>query len=303
MLLAIAAGGGLGLLIAFGVWKANTLIAPKRNDRSVSTTISPTNSPATSGEFTIVLTKKEDFTVLSESPHVISGLSRANVHLIISGEENDVITTTNESGVFNAEIELVGGSNEIRISAYDDNGNEARTNLTVVYSGQFVRDENSAASPFSYLGTVTDITDSIIQIKNISGDIQQIKGASSTSYIDTRNDTTKIMKESDVAIGDYLIAMGYKNGSNVLNASRVLITAGVEETTRTSFFGSITDTEVGEISVKNPASNRSISVTPADNLQITGVNKFSLLKTGDKIITVGEEKNDAMEARTVKVLK
>ena len=49
-------------------------------------------------------------------------------------QEGEEITEADEEGKFEVEISLVGGTNEIQISAYDDQSNEAGKILNIIYS-------------------------------------------------------------------------------------------------------------------------------------------------------------------------
>ncbi len=319
ILFAVVLGGALGLVIAYGIWRANSSLRSKDTSQA-----SP--SPTSFFEdFKIVLAKPDNQAVLTDTPIVVSGITKANAYVIISAEETDEITNASSSGAFSASADLTGGANQIKLFAFDVDGSEADVKTTVIYSSQFViptqtkeastsgdviRDNVTAkiqaatSAPLAYIGVVTDITDSAIQIKNGLGEIQQIStNKDSTVYVKTTNDTTKQVKSTDVAIGDFLIAMGVRQVNDVLSASRILITDPIKETTRRGLFGTVTASPVGKITVKNEKTNDSISVTPADSLQITGVTKFSAVKTGDKIIAVGEFANGTIDARTIQVVK
>jgi len=48
--------------------------------------------------------------------------------------EGETIVTADDQGNFEATALLVGGANEIKVTAYDQQGNRAEALLTVVYS-------------------------------------------------------------------------------------------------------------------------------------------------------------------------
>ncbi len=304
--LAIIAGGGLGLLIAFGIWRANISLKPKGNDNNptaANTKSSPSTSPL-SGDLKVIVASPFNMAILTQSPTLITGITRAKAYVAVTGEDSDDIMVASDSGTFSSNFDLTGGVNQIQIDAFETNGNEAHTNLLVVYSSQFVAlSATEAAAARGYIGTVTDISNSIIQIKTDNGDIQQISGAVNVSYIDTRNDTTKTIKATDVAIGDYLVAMGIKDTNNILQSSRILITDSVKKSTRKAFFGIVTDdSQIGKISVKNPKSGQSVTVTAGTTFQITGATKFSAINKDDKVIVTGQFKDNVIDARTILVV-
>jgi hypothetical protein len=60
-----------------------------------------------------------------------------------------------------------------------------------------------------------------IHVRNLHEDIEQTSVDDKTTYA---NDvTSKEISFSDIAIGDFVVAMGTKNGNQVLSAGRVLV--------------------------------------------------------------------------------
>ena len=83
-------------------------------------------------------------------------------------------------------------------------------------------------TPYFYMGTITDISEDTIQIDELllngsqtGSQIQLIATDDSTTY-------AKILKTSsnidfdEIAIGDFVIAMGFKNGQDVIEAKRIM---------------------------------------------------------------------------------
>lgn len=304
ILMAVVAGSSLGLLIAFGIWKGNSLL----NIRRDNSTSSPhqTATPASTGttqELKIVLIKPQNLDVATNPQIPVSGLTNPNLHIVISGEETDIIQKASESGNFNENIDLAGGANQIVATVFGDDGSSSDTSLIIVYSGQFQPLDNASTSATAYLGTITDITDSTLQIKDDSGDIKQITSDSKTAFVDTRNDSTKQIKQTDLAIGDYLIALGYKGGNNILGSSRIIVADSIKKTARKAFFGKVSNSDPFKLTLTNPKTNEAITVTPNINIQITGAIRFSGINDGDTIIAVGQIKDTTLDARTIQVLK
>ncbi len=117
--------------------------------------------------------------------------------------------------------------------------------------------ESTLNKPKAFLGTITDKTENTLQIKNTKGEIQFISiDADKTKFI-LISKTNKILKFDDIAIGDFVIAMGYiskggtskNNGNTVLEAKRILITEQIIPTTRKIIFGNVTKIEKKIISV------------------------------------------------------
>lgn len=305
---AIIAGGAFGLLIAYGAWKLNSSLKTKKLVNTIS--INKPTSPPTQNPtgFKIVFVKPLPLSVFTNTPTVLAGITSPKSYVVVSGEDTDTITTANDSGSFEANVDLLGGSNQILVSAFNGDQMETVNSVTVVYSSQYQNPTASGSAemkiPQAYVGTVTDISNSIIQIKDETGNIEQIRGADNADYIDSRNNTTKVIKSSDVAIGDYLIAMGIKNTDSILDSSRILVTDPITKPTRRAFIGTVTDDSgYNKFIMKNDKSGETITVTPGIGLHITGHDTFGQIVNGDKLIAVGEFKDGTLTARTIEVVK
>ena len=133
VLLAVIAGAFLGLIIAFGIWRANIAFRPPQNG------ISTTATPPPQSEFGITLAEPEHEDVITQSTVTISGITRPDSRVIISAEEDDYLVFADSSGSFEEEIELIGGVNEIVIFAFGEDGARAEEKLTLVYSSEFLK--------------------------------------------------------------------------------------------------------------------------------------------------------------------
>ena len=127
VLFAILAGLSLGLVIAFGVWRANIALSPKNPDQSEA---SPTPKP----EFAITLASPSDLDVFTENPVTLSGITKANAFVAVSTEEEDYTTQADTKGSFEIEVELIGGVNQIVMTAFDEKGSEVTQKLLLVFS-------------------------------------------------------------------------------------------------------------------------------------------------------------------------
>lgn len=280
---AIFAGITFGIVVGFGVWRINSSLKPNNTQIKPS----PTPGPNTSTELKITLDKPENEDVVTDNSVTVSGLTKALAWVVVSGENGDLILQANNNGTFQQDVDLNPGVNQIKVSAFDKGGNESATQVLVVYSSFFQKntimaspspsnatgesairqkvEEKVAAAlmqPKAFLGTVTDITDSTIQVKSIEGDIKQISATpDSVSVINSTDDSSREVKLTDIAIGDFIVAMGYKGSNNVLIAQRILITDPVKPPQITVNFGKVTDTGVGTITV-TPLKGEAVGVTP-----------------------------------------
>jgi len=133
VLIAIIIGFGLGLVITFGIWTANKALkesAPENTAPVEETKVTPT--PSSSLELVIVSPENN---IISEKEIVeISGQTSSKAIIAITYPEGEKLLEADEDGNFSTEISLIGGDNLIKISAFNDQGDEATKTLTVVYS-------------------------------------------------------------------------------------------------------------------------------------------------------------------------
>ncbi len=252
-------GISLGLVIAFGVWRVNASLKPR--NIFVSSTPRPKTNPS---EFQIVLNGPENNDVVVTSSTTVSGITKPLSWITVSGEDDDYIVQADEEGAFGQDVNLISGVNQIKITAFDNQGNQSINKVLVIYSSAFQpktsavapTDATSDASirqrveakvesllnkPKAYIGTVTDITDSTIQIKTMGSEIKQVSTAGDNVTVIKTSPSTKTVKLTDVAIGDFIVGMGYVNSASVLLAQRILIIDPITEPKVTATLGKLSD--------------------------------------------------------------
>lgn len=136
IIFAILAGAIFGLVIAFGIWKANSSMKSKNESEKEVVDVTDMNNGTTmTGDFGITLIKPESNTVVSTSSTIVSGITKPDVWLVISAEEDDYIIKTGDDGSFEEEVELIAGANEIMVTAIEEGTNESvYDKFLVVYS-------------------------------------------------------------------------------------------------------------------------------------------------------------------------
>ena len=304
--LAIIGGIVLGLVIGFGVYRIN--FAFKKGGPPQG---SPTPSPNNQSGLTIAKPNYDD--VITSLPLKISGIASKDSWTVISTDTNDYVTKADDKGIFEKEIDLVGGVNQIIVSSITQDKNVSSQELRLVYSTQLetpkpdsptassesgVREivlkkvEDILNSPKAHLGTVTDIADKTIQLKTDSGTIEQVSASDSgdSLTIVKQSPTAKEVKFTDIAIGDYIIAMGFRNGNHVLNAKRILITQPTPVPQIKIYYGKV-----------KSISKKEIIVNENDKAAVAATTKLSNKKTkaGDTVIVVGTIIKDIFTARTI----
>lgn len=324
VLFAILAGATLGLIIAFGVYRANLALSPKEKGQAEA---SPTPKP----EFAITLAEPADLDVFTENPVSVSGITKAGAYVAISAEEDDYFVQADTKGAFEIEIELIGGVNEIIITAFDEKGSEVTQKLFLVYSTEFekylpsqeqdgaeatdsVREKveqkvsKALNSPKAQLGTVTDISESTLQIKTAGGEIKQLSVTNETSVIKTGTISREV-KITDVAIGDHIVAMGFANGNGVLNTKRILITPPIENTNRLAIFTKVSKDSNTSLITQLVRGGEEKKVTPQRGAAVFLISEgkaskitFAKINLEDTLVAIGTDASETFTARTAFVV-
>ena len=101
----------------------------------------------------------------------------------------------------------------------------------------------------AYVGTITDIASGNLQIKGSNGNILQVSINGVTKLINTLKKNIEV-KETDLAIGDYIVAMGIAGANKVMATDRILITSPLVENkveTKKITIEKITKTAINDI--------------------------------------------------------
>ena len=167
-------------------------------------------------------------------------------------------------------------------------------------------------TPYFYMGTITDISEGTIQIdehllngNQESSEILLIATDYDTGYVKILKTASNIDFE-EVAIGDFIIAMGYKNGQDVIEAKRILVTNKIEASKRTSFKLLVNSVEVnsfqgtsqkGEEIEIQISKNTDIFSSDNENIDLTDLNENDLIIVSTTLDDEGE-----YFARTIKAI-
>lgn len=135
VILAIVGGVALGLLVIGGLWwtnKTTTEENPIVPSPTPLITQAPTLTPAVLLPLEII--NPENESIIGEEKITLEGKTAPGSVVVVIYPEGENIVEADEEGSFETEIVLVGGANEIKITAYDEEGNQAEKNLTLIYS-------------------------------------------------------------------------------------------------------------------------------------------------------------------------
>jgi hypothetical protein len=105
--------------------------ARNENEKVVSPT--PTTI-VENNEVDLLITEPENEIVVSQEKLSIKGKTQSLATVVIIWEEGEDILVADKDGLFETQITLLGGPNEIEVTAYGKNDNEVKKILTVTYS-------------------------------------------------------------------------------------------------------------------------------------------------------------------------
>ena len=143
--LAIVIGFSVGLLICAGLllgrksirqkiklpqWPPRQMeeAQPPAPTKADEISVAPTTSKI------LTITSPEDESIANEEKITLEGKTAPGAIISVVYEEGEALGEADESGKFNFEIPLIGGVNEITVTAYDTEGKETSKTLTVVYT-------------------------------------------------------------------------------------------------------------------------------------------------------------------------
>jgi hypothetical protein len=134
LFLAILIGLVVGLVIVFGVYRTRTVFTPK-NDNPILTE-SP--SPEASADIlsNLVIHSPLNESIQNKEEVTIAGSTNNNEFVVIMINEEEFVTTSDESGNFSISAILEPGSNIIEINSITEDGKITTEELTVIYTTQ-----------------------------------------------------------------------------------------------------------------------------------------------------------------------
>ena len=314
---AVLLGILFGLIIAFGIYRANTALRPKS---AVDTSLEEQqeSDTATTEGAQLTITNPQNYDIVTESSVMVAGLTRANDFIIVSGENEDFVIRSESNGEFAQEVDLIPALNRILIHHNRPNG--AVNSVTVVQSSninfgtsddeevdeaesessleQRIEDRLAAARSIlkAMLGFVSDIVDGTLQITNDSGEIRQISTSETTTFGNIVN-TPADIEVSDIAIGDYIIAMGNIDDNQILDAARVVVTEPPGELTRKLYFAAIQSIESRTITIIS--GENSVEATFPRSWKGPEIAELS---EGDEIALVLIDDDGELTVRTIELL-
>jgi hypothetical protein len=290
---AILAGAALGLIIAFGVWRMNSSLSPNTNPNHQAEA-SPI--PTAENNFAVTLTKIANNDVITTNPLTIAGLTKPLSQVAISAQSKDYLTAAGSNGEFSQDITLDSGINQLLIDSFDQGGSFSENITPLVFSSEFAKYQTATSSgsisdqvqqkvtealnkPTADIGSITDIAETTLQVKTEQGEILQVSAATDTDFVKNLDNKSTTIKLTDLAIGDYVVAMGTTNGNKVLEAKRILVTNPPGKIQRNILFGRIASSTNKALTFVTLKDQKSYQIAYDKNTDF-------LVQTGDKVAVI-----------------
>ena len=138
ILVAIFIGICLGLIIILGVWIANKSLLLKKdssgNQTEKTETINPSPTPLAKESISLEIIAPKDNSISSSEFIELSGKTNPNAIIAVVYPDGETILEAEDDGSFTTKISLIGADNEIKITAYDLEGNEETKIINIVFS-------------------------------------------------------------------------------------------------------------------------------------------------------------------------
>jgi len=131
-----------GLIITYGVYKAKSSEETTTQDVSVDESLTPT--PGELNAHKLVIHSPEDEIIQESNKTTVTGTTITNSFVVILINNDETITTADESGNFSVEVDLEDGSNVITVFVLDEDGQKSSTQRVVIVSDQPLEATQSA---------------------------------------------------------------------------------------------------------------------------------------------------------------
>ena len=144
--IAITVGFILGLIITFGVYRAQTSLKAQVVEPTPTPAQEMTNATPAPSQHSLTITSPEDNDIITQEEIDITGLTSPNSYLTITSTNDEEIFESDDTGNFMSKIKLTGGANLIKVTSINPQGQEASKELTLVFSTADLNN-NTKASP------------------------------------------------------------------------------------------------------------------------------------------------------------
>lgn len=142
---AVLLGLSLGLIVTYGVYRANQANTQDQVDTLLQESAAETIDPTANGISSLVIDAPENESIVDEAKQTIAGTTLANAFVVIYVNETPYMTTADQTGAFSISADLSLGSNVIGVHSLSEDGNEAIAEIVVSYTTQPLIPQPSAS--------------------------------------------------------------------------------------------------------------------------------------------------------------
>lgn len=130
VIFAIILGLILGGVIIYGINLANQ----SANTNQLPTDVTPTPTTNLTPAPTLQVTSPQDHQVIFDDTTTITGRTQPLAYVSIIWEEDETIIQADDQGNFSQEIDLIGGNNQIYLSAANNQDYQESLTFNLVYT-------------------------------------------------------------------------------------------------------------------------------------------------------------------------
>lgn len=297
-IIAIILGSVVGLTFAFGVWKFTQSAEKSHISQTQKAQERKQQQEQISSGLSVL--EPTDQQVYSQPIISVSGLSTPGTLVAVATSDSYLITQVRDDGTFQTEVPLSGGPEVVYIWSFDSAMQSIK--VPVIYSSQIDTGDTSLTA---LSGTITDISEQTIQIKTPEDQIEQVSVNDDTTYANILSDTNEI-EFSELAIGDYVAAIGKQNNSSVLEASRIMVTSTTDMNEAIAIKGTVKALTNSDFLVDVDGKEYSIDAT--GGVDVTTLENNTLVETklsnaneGEDIIIIGYLDDDEVQAEAIQI--
>lgn len=145
LLLAIFVGMSMGLIITFGVYQSRENTRENKNHQTDDLVKQQADDGLKESSLLSITTPEENLLVDKENL-IVSGNTNSNSFVIIFVNDEENITTSDETGNFSLEVNLEEGGNFIEIHSLDEDGNSISKEKSVIYDADYLSEDASEES-------------------------------------------------------------------------------------------------------------------------------------------------------------
>lgn len=138
VLIAIIVGFSLGLIITFGIYRAQKSLKDRAESKN---TIEESAQIEGTANIALSITQPEDGSISDEDTITIGGISKKHALITIISSEDHQATQADELGNFSVEFSLDAGENQIHITSFSDDNTKQEKTISIVYSTYEFDDE------------------------------------------------------------------------------------------------------------------------------------------------------------------